>query len=819
MARNLDDYNSKRNFDKTKEPEGNNEKSNNPLRFVIQYHQASRTHFDFRLEWKGVLLSWAVPKGPSFDTLDKRLAVEVEEHPIEYSNFEGNIPKDEYGGGVVMLWDEGYWEPQVDVDSGLKEGSLKFILNGKRLKGKWALVRMNAKAEKPEKNWLLIKEKDQYTQKQNGISEFITSIRTGRAMDEIKEGKFVDTVGSKNPFDKVDVQLAKLVNKVPEENNWLYELKYDGYRIVAYLEGGNVRLMTRNGHDFTMQFKTVADSLIGWVDRKTMILDGEIAILDTNGKTDFQALQKYIKNPTGDVLVYTIFDLLALSGSDLRNNPLIERKILLEILLRDAPGNLHFSSHTSGKGKEIFLAACQANMEGIICKKADSIYSGTRNGDWLKIKCENRQEFVIGGFALTNNKKSGVSAILLGVYDGAKLICVGRAGTGFADKNIKELSEKFKDITSNKPHFFNVPEQRNDETITWLEPSLVAEIKFAEWTDQNLLRQASYKGLRTDKDPRDVKREWAEDESMLDEKPENEEKNNEPNHRSIIINKVRLTSPDKLIFEDDGITKQDVAQYYVKMADRLMPYMENRILSILRCPEGQGRECFYQKHLDQPSAGIGKISVIEKSGETGDYFYIKDVHGLLTAVQMGTVEFHTWGSQVDHLEMPDMITFDLDPDDGLGLERVREGVRDMKIILDELSLVSYLKTSGGKGYHVVIPVEPFANWDIVRNFAKLTATAMEQRWPDRYTSNPRKEQRKGKIFIDWIRNGRGATSVAPYSLRARKGAPVSMPIRWDELDLLTPNGINMMDALKRITEKDPWKDFFQTKQRLKGDVM
>ena len=816
MAKNLDDYKRKRDFEKTTEPVGNNEYSNGQLRFVIQYHQASRTHFDFRLEWNGVLLSWAVPKGPSFDTRDKRLAVQVEEHPIEYSNFEGNIPKDEYGGGVVMLWDEGCWEPQVDVENALNEGSLKFVLNGKRLKGKWTLIRMKAKAEKPGNNWLLIKEKDQYTQEQNGISEFTTSIRTGRAMDEISEGKFVVKIENKNPFDKADVQLAKLVDKVPEGNNWLLELKYDGYRIVAYLEGGNVRLMTRNGQDFTMQFKTVADSLISWGDRKTMVLDGEVAILDANGKTDFQALQKYVKNPKGNMPVYTIFDLLALSGSDLRNNRLIDRKALLEILLRDAPENLHFSSHTSGNGKETFSVACQANMEGIICKKADSIYSGTRNGDWLKIKCENRQEFIIGGFTLTKNKKSGVSAILLGVYDGRKLVYGGRAGTGFTDKHIKELTEKFKNITSKTPPFSNVPEQRADETITWLDPILVVEIKFAEWTDQNLLRQASFKGLRTDKDPRDVKRELAEDASMFDEKPEKSEKISETKQRSTIINKVRLTSPGKVIFEDDGITKEDMAWYYVKMADRLMPYVENRILSVLRCPDGLCGECFYQKHLDRPVAGIGMLSVMENSGETGEYFYINDVYGLLTAIQMGTVELHTWGSQVDHLEMPDMITFDLDPDEGLGLEHVRAGVMDMKTILDELSLISYLKTSGGKGYHVVIPVEPIANWDIVRKFARLTANVMEQRWPDRYTSNPRKEQRKGKVFIDWIRNGRSATSVAPYSLRARKGAPVSMPIRWDELDLLAPNGINMRDAINKIAEEDPWKDFSQTKQRLKG---
>lgn len=845
MAMNLDHYKEKRDFNKTKEPEGNIENSNGPLRFLIQHHKASRTHFDFRLEWNGVLLSWAVPKGPSFDTRDKRLAVMVEEHPVEYGNFEGNIPKDEYGGGVVMLWDEGFWESQVDIENGLNEGMLKFVLNGKRLKGKWALVRMNTKTgksgksgksgkqdraepsvkedesekpDKPEKNWLLIKEKDQFSQIPISISEFTTSIRTGRTMDEIMQDKFVLKIEGKNPFDKAEVQLAKLVNKVPDGDNWVYELKYDGYRIIAYLEGGAVRLMTRNGQDYTKLFKPVADSLIGWGDRKTLVLDGEMVILDAYGKTDFQALQQYIKNPTNENLVYTIFDLLAISGSDLRNIPLIERKALLEILMRDAPDNLHYSSHASGNNKEIFHASCQANMEGIICKKADSIYSGTRNGDWLKIKCENSQEFVIGGFTLTKNKRSGVSAILVGVYDGANLLYVGRAGTGFSDKAEEELTEKFKNIVSKKSHFLNVPEQRNDETITWLEPELVAEIKFAEWTNQKLLRQASYKGLRTDKNPRQINMELAEDKTTSDVKTENKAKISEPSSRNVPMNKVSLSNPSKLIFEDDGITKEDVAKYYITIADRFMPYIENRILSVLRCPRGLRGECFYQKHLDREADGIGKLSVIEKSGDTDEYLYIKDVNGLVNAVQMGTVEFHTWGSQVDRLEMPDMITFDLDPDEGLDIEHVRTGVKDMKKILDELTLVSYLKTSGGKGFHIVIPLEPSANWDIVHNFAKLTANAMEQRWPDRYTTNMRKEQRKGKIFIDWIRNGRGATSVAPYSLRARKGAPVTMPISWEELDLVTPNGIKMFDALQRIEDEDPWKDFFETKQQLKSDV-
>jgi bifunctional non-homologous end joining protein LigD len=808
MAGKLDPYQKKRDFTKTGEPEGQVAKSTGPLRFVVQLHHASRIHYDFRLEWEGVLLSWAIPKGPSSDTRDKRLAVAVEDHPLDYGSFEGTIPEDEYGGGTVMLWDEGEWQPQDDAAHGLANGSLKIILKGSRLQGKWALVKLKGKTKsaKDENNWLLIKEKDSYARETNDLAEFATSVRTGRTIEQIRQGLFIGKIEEKNPFAQVDVQLAKLVKTVPEESGWLFELKYDGYRILAFVEAGQAHLMTRNGQDYTSKFQPVADALVAWAGRKTLVLDGEVVILDAQGRTDFQALQNFIKNPTGKTLVYTVFDLLALAGADLRSCGLTDRKAILETLLRNAPDNIHYSRHTSGDGAASFAAACQAGMEGLIAKKADSIYSGTRNGDWLKIKCENRQEFVVVGFTRTLKKRSGLSAILLGVYDGAKLLYAGRAGTGFTDQGAQELAEKFAKIASASPPVLNVPEPRPDETVTWLKPMLVAEIRFAEWTDQNLLRQASFKGLRTDKEPKQVKREVADDVA----KPDLKQKRS-----AILVGKTRLTNPDKVIFEDSGITKEEVARYYLAMADRILPFAGNRILSILRCPEGLAKECFYQKHITQLAPGIRTLRVVESGGETGDYFCVEGIDGLLEAVQMGTVEFHTWGSQVDHLETPDMLVFDLDPEEGMSLANLRAGVRSMKEVLDELSLKSFLKTSGGKGYHVVIPVEPAADWETVHDFARLTASLMVQRWPDRFTDNARKEQRKGRIFVDWLRNGRGATSVAPYSIRARKGAPVSMPIAWDELDTWAPNGINMREALTQAAFTDPWRDFYRIDQRIK----
>ena len=806
MKERLNEYNQKRNFERTAEPEGIAVSSDEQLRFVVQHHIASREHFDFRLEWNGALLSWAVPKGPSFNPKEKRLAVKVEDHPLEYRNFEGNIPKGEYGGGTVMLWDEGFWEPYGNVEEGLIEGVLKFVLKGIRLKGKWALIRMKTKVGQAKDNWLLLKEKDEYAKTETGISEFTTSIRTGRTMAEIEADKEKDFI--KNPFNSAQVQLAKLVSTIPGGDNWIYEMKYDGYRILAFVEGNSARLITRNGKDYTKRFLTISNSLIEFADGKAMVLDGEMTIIDSTGKTIFQALQNYMKNPKGQNLTYIVFDLLALNGEDLRNKPLIERKEMLEELMKDAPENLYYSRHVKGNGKESFTAACEAGMEGIIGKKIVSIYSGTRNGDWIKLKCDKRQEFVIGGFTLSDKKTRGISSLFLGIYEGKDLVYAGRAGTGFNKRNTEELITKFSDLKMKNSPFANPPRERSNEKITWLEPELVAEIKFAEWTEDNQLRHASFKGLREDKNPKGIKRESSARES------EKAVESNE-NSSNIIIGDIKISSPDKVIFKDPQTTKEDVIRYYEKVSERMLPYVRHRILSIVRCPKGVSQTCFYKKHPGPGSRGIVTIPVSTGSGEPEEYFYIEDKSGLISEAQMGTLEFHAWGSRVQELEKPDMMVFDLDPDEGMDIEKVRQGVRDIKSILSELSLVSNLKTSGGKGYHVVLPLKPAVNWDAFHDFARKVAEVMEQKWPDRYTSNVGKAKRVGKIFIDWIRNARGATSIAPYSLRARKGAKVSMPVSWDELDTIAPDDIDMENALLRIQDNDPWKDFFNIDQMLK----
>lgn len=817
----LEEYNQKRDFKKTGEPEGRPGGTEGLLRFVVQHHSARADHYDLRLEWEGVMLSWAVPKGPSYDTRDKRLAVETEAHPLEYSDFEGTIPKDEYGGGVVMIWDEGFWEPWEDTGKGLEKGDLKFILHGKRLKGKWVLVRMKAD-ERGRKNWLLIKEKDEYALDNSGISAFAASVRTGRTMEEILQGKDEIKNEAKNPFNSIDVQLAKFSDWVPEGEGWIYEIKFDGYRITAYIDGGVVRLETRNGKDYSDKFRDVAQSLKAWAGERPMVLDGEMVVLDAEGKSDFQALQNYLKSPKGHELTYMVFDLLALDGADMRRSRLIDRKNKLDALMRDSPGNIRFSSHITGSGREFFLAACNAGLEGIIGKKADSPYGGARNGDWIKIKCGSEQEFVIGGYTQSGKKSIGISSILLGVYEGGDLVFAGRAGTGFTVKTAKDLEERFSSIISPVPPFRDAPKPKKGEAIYWLKPDMAAQIRFAEWTGDNVLRQASFKGIRDDKDPKTIKREDRKSGSGAAAAPENDlwkEKQMEAKRMSVNIEGVRISSPDKAMYEDPEITKAEVAGYYSKVAERMLPYAAGRILSIIRCPDGISSQCFYKKHPGPGDKGIVEIPVKGKGGDEKNYFYIENIYGLISEVQMGTIEFHTWGSRAENLELPDMMVFDLDPEEGLDLSRVREGVKDLKRILDELSLVSFLKTSGGKGYHIVIPLMPSVGWDAFSAFAKSVAEVMERRGPDRYTSNMRKDQRKGKIFIDWVRNSRSATSVAAYSLRARKGAPVSMPVSWEELDIVAPDGINIKNAAERLNGEDPWKDFLKITQRIKGEKM
>lgn len=538
-----------------------------------------------------------------------------------------------------------------------------------------------------------------------------------------------------------------------------------------------------------------------------------MAIIDKQGKTDFQALQNYMRRPQQANLVYIIFDILALDGKDLREKPLSYRKEILKSLLQGAPSELYFSPSLQGQGGEIFAAACKLGLEGIVAKRADSIYCGQRNSDWLKIKCDNRQEFVIGGYTLSDKKKEGVSSLLLGYFQEGKLHYIGRAGSGIAERIAADLQKKFEGLQAEHNPFAVMPKARSGERITWLKPELVAEIKYNGLTEDNFLRQASYKGLREDKEATAVTME----KELLEVEQEQGQKGAESKQKgnANIVQGVKVSNPDKLIFEQSGIKKIDIVNYYQSVASAMLPYLEGRLLSIVRCPKGTSEPCFYKKHPLPSSKDIMPFTVTSSSGENEEYFYINSGKGIISEAQMGTIEFHLWASKAVTLEQPDLMVFDLDPDEGMEIAQVRQGVHDLKEVLDRLSLTSFLKTSGGKGYHIVLPFAPSGGWEAFSGFARRVAEAMEQLYPDRYTSNMRKEKRKGRIFIDWVRNGRGATSVAPYSLRAKQSPTISAPISWQQLDSIAPDSITLANITSHLTLPNPWADFFKVEQRIK----
>ena len=808
MKDKLAEYKKKRNFEKTGEPTGKEKtdksvpvpEQKKEFRFVVQYHEARRNHYDFRLAYGGVLLSWAVPKGPSFDPVDKRLAVKVEDHPLEYADFEGIIPKGSYGGGTVMLWDEGTYCPLVDFTKGLKEGSLKFTLFGKRLCGSWALVRMKGKENETDDNWLLIKENDMYKQTGDGISAFRTSVRTARTVQEIAQDG--ENKRIKNPPVKVAAALCKSVNSLHDSDDMLYEVKYDGYRIFAYAENGRVTLKSRNGKEYTTEFSSVVDALAKMSAGRSAILDGEMIVPDEQGKSDFGALQAHEKTGEGNI-VYMAFDLLALDGDDLRPLPLIDRKKKLDGFLMGAPACVCASVYVLGQGKACADAAKKAGLEGVVGKKINAPYRGGRGGDWIKYKCYRKQEFVLGGY--TRTPKSEIGALLLGVYahensPSEKLRYAGRAGTGLPRKNERELVRLLSEYAADSSPFDSVPRASGSEKIFWLRPELVGEVRFAEWTREDRLRQASFKGLRTDKDAKEVVREDAPcDVPVADGEKKEELPAGEP-----VVCHVNITHPDKIVYPSVGVTKRDVAKYYEAAAPRMLAVAADRVMSVVRCHNGVGGSCFFNKH---PTAASRASAVTVRGSEkTHTYFYVANAEELIGEVQLGALEFHIWGSRVSAIEKPDYMVFDLDPDEGVSLARVREGVSGVKKTLDELGLRAFLKTSGGKGYHVIAPFPSGKGWEDFRAFARSAAKLLEERNPELYTSNIRKEKRKNKIFVDWGRNTRGATSVAPYSLRARVGAKVSMPIGWNELNNIPPDGIDIFAAREMLSSPDPWKE-------------
>jgi bifunctional non-homologous end joining protein LigD len=820
-------YNAKRDFAKTKEPKGEAGRSAAGNSFIVQKHDATRLHWDLRLEVDGVLKSWAVTKGPSPDPDIKRLAVRTEDHPLSYGTFEGTIPKGEYGGGTVMLWDRGTWAPiEGKSAKDLDKGHLHFTLDGERMKGEWLLIRLKKKPGEKRENWLLRKLDDEHVETGDALVEReLTSVLTGRSMAQIAadrdgsfslEGKKDDAFlaqmekaaehnaakggkakGSKGAAKKQRTmrrdaarpkfrkpQLATLVDDVPTGNGWMHEIKFDGYRALIAAKGDDVRVFTRSGKDWTDKFGPLVKA-IARRDLPPCLIDGEIVANDAKGNPDFSTLQAVLKRGHGeqgarDALVFHAFDLLELGGEDLTALPNIERKERLEALLGDGEGPVHVADHVIGAGEKLYRAMCDAGQEGIIAKKVDAPYRGSRTKTWVKVKCTRRQEFVIVGWKKSSAKGRPFASLLMAQHEGDDLVYKGNVGTGFTADDLDALSSRLARLERKTPPV--EVDTASARGVTWVTPKLVAEVAFAEFTADGNIRQGSYLGLRTDKKAGEVKPERAA--SAPAPEPA-----------------VAISSRDRVIFPDSGQTKGDLADYYEAVAAIMLPFAGRRPISLVRCPQGRARKCFFQKH---DSGGFGRsvlhVPIAEKDGGTEDYLYVEDATGLLQCVQMGTIEFHGWGSRVADVDLPDRMIFDLDPDEGLDFGDVKDAARDIRDRLADLGLTSFAMLSGGKGVHVVVPLSPGHDWDAHKDFARRFAEALSIAQPDRFTATMSKAKRKGKIFIDWLRNQRGSTAVVPFSARARSGAPVAAPVAWNELAKLDgADAFSIDDAKTLIT--------------------
>ena len=781
----IETYNKKRDFSKTKEPKGRKLKGKGDS-FVVQKHDASRLHWDFRLELDGVLKSWAVPKGPSLDPGENRLAMRTEDHPLDYGDFEGTIPKGEYGGGTVMLWDQGRWipDPRKDPSKTIEEGHLHFTLEGERMKGEWVMFRLKPKPGEKAQPWMLKKVTDDFAEPGEGdalVDNCVTSVTTGRTMAEIAVGKDVwrsnrggqkggraKKSASKAPPAFVEPQLATLVDEVPTGSSWLHEIKYDGYRLLLAVGDGVATAWTRNAKDWSDKFKLLVKAAAKLP--AGCLIDGEAVALDDDGKPNFQLLQSTLKGGTAPLAFYA-FDLLVDHGKDIRKLPNIERKERLAALLAGVSPPILYGDHIIGRGEEMFEAVCKQGGEGIISKKASAAYSGTRTRNWLKIKCIQRQEFVIVGWS-ESDKRRGFRSLLLAAKDGRKLTYVGKVGTGFTADLIESLMERMEPLAVDKaPVEVPRPDRKGAH---WIKPELVAEIAFAEFTDDGILRHPSFMGLREDKPASKVVRE------VPKHLNKSEKKSAGATAESF---GVEISSPERVIFPELGLTKKDLADYYAQVAPLIMVDAARRPMTLIRCPGGRTGECFFQKH-DKGTFGprVKQIPIEEKDGHTEDYLYLDDIQGLLACVQMGTIEFHGWGSRIEKVEYPDRLVFDLDPDVGLGFDKVKAAAARLKSLLEDLGLKSFPLLSGGKGIHVVVPLDQTKDWPTVKSFADRFSRAISEAEPQTFTANIRKVERKGRIFLDWLRNQRGATAVMPYSARAREGAPVSAPVTWEELD-------------------------------------
>ncbi|GGC69558.1 DNA ligase D [Undibacterium terreum] len=836
----LEKYWEKRDFSATPEPRGKPGPRptalRSPLRYFIQRHHARALHYDFRLELEGTLKSWAIPKGPSLNPAEKRLAVHVEDHPLSYGSFEGIIPARQYGAGEVVLWDAGYWLPIGDPEHGYRKGRLKFELQGEKLSGTWALVRMGA-AKQEKENWLLIKEDDDSARTGNDAN--ITTLRPESVLDKLQSRKQaarqqsaredsrtldgipdLDGAVKKKMPASVMPQLATLVDTAPDSEGWVSEIKFDGYRALSRIDGKKIQLLSRSGKDWTSKWQAVADALAQLKCRQAW-LDGEMVAIDADSNISFQALQNMTDGEDGQEgfhLAYYLFDVIYLDGYDLSEMALIDRKLLLKQLIGNYQGDrLLYSEHMDAKVADVAKQACRHQMEGIIIKSADAGYRQSRSRNWLKLKCKNRQEFVLGGYTDPAGSREAFGAVLVGTYnDKRELVYAGRVGTGFDGGTLKELMKKFSAIEQADSAFLSPPSGVAAHGVHWLKPVLVAEIEFAQWTESGTLRHASFIALRDDKKPGDIHRENPAKLGQVEEEDPSKEGGEQE------VAGVRLTHPDRVVFAGTGLSKHDLALYYETVQEWILPHLKKRPLTIVRCPQGGENKCFFQKHAAETIPdGIGRIAVPESEG-TAVYMMANTLEALVALVQIGALELHTWGSHQRALMKPDRITFDLDPAPGLQWQRTVEAAQLMRGLLTEVGLQSFVKTTGGKGLHVVVPIVPGYGWDELKAWSHSIADYIADILPAQFTSNSRKSSRDGKIFLDYLRNGQGATAVAAYSPRNREHAPVSTPLFWEELDEGVRSDTftikNLPGRLQQL-QQDPWQDYFTLKQKISSKML
>ncbi|WP_377848761.1 DNA ligase D [Bosea sp. UC22_33] len=859
----LKTYRAKRDFRKTKEPnDASAVAPSNRLRFVIQKHDATRLHYDLRLELDGVFKSWAVTRGPSLDPADKRLAVEVEDHPLAYGDFEGTIPKGQYGGGTVQLWDRGYWEPEgkLSPQRQLEKGDLKFTLDGKRLQGSFVLVRMKHDRDGGKRtNWLLIKHRDDHAVASDGdaVLEADASVASGRTMKAIaagrgrspepfllaeqavdadavwdsKEGLAAEARAEKpapkqtkgrtskaGPATAADLpgfvppQLCRSVERPPAGSGWLHEIKFDGYRIQARVAGGKVTLKTRKGLDWTRRFGAVAQAFKSLPD---CIVDGEIVALDDHGAPDFAALQAALSEEKTENLVFFAFDLLFLDGEDWRERPLLARKQRLEALLSDAADGitLRYVEHFETGGDAVLKSACRLSLEGIVSKRGDAPYVSGRSDGWTKAKCRAGHEVVIGGWATTAGK---FRSLLVGVHRGPHFIYIGRVGTGYGAAKVEKLLPRLKEHEAKTSPFTGKGAPRGAPSVHWVEPILVAEIAFAGWTGDGMVRQAAFKGLREDKPAAEV-------ETELPAPPTETAPPKPAPARSgrVEVLGVPLSKPDKPLWPDaeDGkpATKLDLAHYFETVGAWLLPHIKGRPCSLLRAPDGIEGEIFFQRH-----AGLGTSSLFELvkiSGDKKSYLQIDRIEALIAAAQIGGIELHPWNCRPGEPEVPGRLVFDLDPGPDVSFDAVIAAAKAMKERLDALGLVSFCKTTGGKGLHVVTPLAKprrgGPDWPAAKDFARRVCAEIAADQPERYVVNMAKRLRKGRIFLDYLRNDRMATAVSPLSPRARPGAHASMPLTWSQVRTgLDPASYTIRTVPKLLAASKAWADYDEAERPL-----